>query len=249
MLAAGGRQLENVLEDSVLRRGAFTSTGRTRRKTHVDGPRAIAVGAVSLSVRWSAHQVRAPGRDEQRLDAQGDKLMARLVYRRMTATSRSSRSIPSTRRQAGAACGGTSCASTEPRRRACSSRARYAPDSAFRWMASPAMDAAGNIGIGYSYGSPTEFAGQRFAGRFAADPPGRLNVAGDRDRVGRSGADEYGALGGLLADGGGSERRLYDLVCWRLSDARRDNLLDSYRGPSVSRLRTPPVTREVLHKV
>ena len=40
----------------------------------------------------------------------------------------------------------------------------YAPDGFFRWMASPAIDRAGNIGIGYSFGGTPHFAGQRFAG-------------------------------------------------------------------------------------
>ena len=41
-------------------------------------------------------------------------------------------------------------------------------------MASPAMDGLGNIGIGYSFGSETDFPGQRFAGRLAGDPSGTL---------------------------------------------------------------------------
>jgi hypothetical protein len=53
----------------------------------------------------------------------------------------------------------------------------YAPDNFFRWMASPAIDRFGNIGIGYSFGGTPHFAGQRFAGRLAADPPGVLSLA------------------------------------------------------------------------
>jgi hypothetical protein len=41
-------------------------------------------------------------------------------------------------------------------------------------MASPAIDHAGNIGIGYSFGGTPQFAGQRFAARLAKDPPGQL---------------------------------------------------------------------------
>ena len=52
----------------------------------------------------------------------------------------------------------------------------YAPDGLFRWMASPAMDRFGNIGIGYSFGGAPHFAGQRFAGRLAGDPPGQLTL-------------------------------------------------------------------------
>ena len=43
-------------------------------------------------------------------------------------------------------------------------------------MASPAIDRFGNIGIGYSFGGPQHFVGQRFAGRQANDPPGKLTL-------------------------------------------------------------------------
>jgi hypothetical protein len=52
----------------------------------------------------------------------------------------------------------------------------YAPDSLYRWMASPAMDRLGNIGIGYSFGGRPHFAGQRFAARLANDQPGTLTL-------------------------------------------------------------------------
>jgi hypothetical protein len=52
----------------------------------------------------------------------------------------------------------------------------YAPDGFYRWMPSPAVDAEGNIGIGYSFGGATHFPGQRFAGRLAVDPLGQLTL-------------------------------------------------------------------------
>lgn len=52
----------------------------------------------------------------------------------------------------------------------------YAPDAFYRWMASPAIDRLGNIGIGYSFGGTPNFAGQRFAGRLAKDPLGQLTL-------------------------------------------------------------------------
>ena len=52
----------------------------------------------------------------------------------------------------------------------------YAPDGFYRWMASPAIDKLGNIGIGYSFGGTPNFAGQRFAGRLANDSPGELTL-------------------------------------------------------------------------
>ncbi len=38
------------------------------------------------------------------------------------------------------------------------------------------MDKHGNIGIGYSFGGPDHFAGQRFAARTPGDPPGQLTL-------------------------------------------------------------------------
>ena len=52
----------------------------------------------------------------------------------------------------------------------------FAPDGLFRWMASPAMDRLGNIGIGYSFGGTPHFPGQRFTGRRAGDPAGQLTL-------------------------------------------------------------------------
>ena len=54
------------------------------------------------------------------------------------------------------------------------SGASFAPDSAYRWLASPAIDKLGNIGIGYSFGGALDFPGQRFAGRSPGDPKGVL---------------------------------------------------------------------------
>jgi hypothetical protein len=39
------------------------------------------------------------------------------------------------------------------------------------------MDRFGNIGIGYSFGGPDHFPGQRFAGRLAEDPLGSLTLS------------------------------------------------------------------------
>src|SRR5205807_1246240 len=59
----------------------------------------------------------------------------------------------------------------------------YAPDGFFRWMASPAIDRGGNIGIGYSFGGAPNFAGQRFARRLARGP--RRPIAHQRSAAGR----------------------------------------------------------------
>jgi hypothetical protein len=48
----------------------------------------------------------------------------------------------------------------------------YAPDAAFRWMGSAAMDGSGNIALGYSVSSSSVAPGIRVTGRLAGDPPG-----------------------------------------------------------------------------
>ena len=52
----------------------------------------------------------------------------------------------------------------------------YAPEGNYRWIASPAIDKKGNIGIGYSFGGPNDFPGQRFAGRLSKDKLGMLTL-------------------------------------------------------------------------
>lgn len=53
----------------------------------------------------------------------------------------------------------------------------YAPgtDSDHRWMGSAAMDASGNIAIGYSVSSSTTYPSIRYAGRLAGDPAHELS--------------------------------------------------------------------------
>ena len=51
----------------------------------------------------------------------------------------------------------------------------YAPDADHRWMGSAAMDASGDIAIGFSVSSETTFPSIRAAGRLVNDPPGELS--------------------------------------------------------------------------
>lgn len=52
----------------------------------------------------------------------------------------------------------------------------YAPDSAYRWMGSAAMDKLGNIAIGYSASSTGLYPGIRYTGRAPTDPLGTLQA-------------------------------------------------------------------------
>ena len=54
----------------------------------------------------------------------------------------------------------------------------YAPaDGHSRFMGSAAMDAAGNIGLGFNIGSGSLPVGIRYTGRFDGDPLGTMTVA------------------------------------------------------------------------
>ena len=53
----------------------------------------------------------------------------------------------------------------------------YAPDADNRWMSSAAMDAQGNIAVGYSVSSASTFPSIRYAGRLAGDPANTLPQA------------------------------------------------------------------------
>jgi len=176
MMAAGGTQLKKVLEDDGIYAWTFHVDWNDPSKTKVNGPTKIPVAPYHyLCDGQLTNCVTQPG-VQRRLDAQGDKIMARLVYRRVN-TRESIVAVHSV--NTAAAGGGVRWyefrldAKRNPKLH---QQGTFAPDSHFRWMGSPAMDARGNIGIGYSFGGGSNFTGQRFAGRVAGDPGGLLTL-------------------------------------------------------------------------
>ncbi|MEP6495056.1 MAG: hypothetical protein ABJF01_20380 [bacterium] len=174
VLAAGGTQLKKVMEDDGIYAWTFHVDWADSSKTKLVGPTKIPVAPYHyLCDGQLTSCVSQPGTD-RRLDAQGDKLMARVVYRRIG----NQESIVAVHSVNTAAAGGGvrwyEFRLDAARRVKLYQQGTYAPDTAFRWMASPAMDNKGNIGIGYSFGGTPEFAGQRFAARMAGDAKGRL---------------------------------------------------------------------------
>jgi hypothetical protein len=176
MMAAGGIQLKNVLEDSAVFAWKFSVNWTDPTKTRITGPERIAVAPYRyLCDGQLTHCVPQPGTD-RRLDAQGDKIMARLVYRRV-GNRESIVGVHSVNTSAGG--GGVRWYEfSVDRNRNVSLRQQgtYAPDGFYRWMASPAIDRFGNIAIGYSFGGTPHFAGQRLAARLANDPLGTLSL-------------------------------------------------------------------------
>jgi hypothetical protein len=176
MIAAGGTQLRKVMEDSGLYAWSFHVDWKDPSKTRVAGPTRIAVAPYHyLCDGQLTNCVPQPGVD-RRLDAQGDKIMARLVYRRI-GNRESVVAVHSVNTSSGG--GGVRWYELRVDRKrnvSLSQQGTYAPEGFYRWMGSPAMDKHGNIGIGYSFGGTPHFAGQRFAGRLANDPKGTLSL-------------------------------------------------------------------------
>jgi hypothetical protein len=176
MMATGGTQLKNDLDDDGIYVWQFKVDWMDPGRTTVSGPEKMQVAPYQyLCGGQLTNCVPQPGTD-RRLDAQGDKIMARLVYRRVNGQE-SIVAVHSVNTEAGG--GGVRWYEfrvEKDRRVALHQQGTYAPEGFYRWMASPAIDKLGNIGIGYSFGGTPHFAGQRFAGRLTSDPPGVLSL-------------------------------------------------------------------------
>jgi hypothetical protein len=176
MMAAGGAQLKGILEDDKVFYWKFHVDWDNPANTKISGPFPITVAPYQyLCGGQLTDCVPQPGSDK-RLDSQGDKIMSRLVYRKV----KGKESIVAVHSVNTAAGGGGvrwyEFRLDRNREVQLYQQGTYGPDKFFRWMGSPAIDRNGNIGIGYSFGGSPNFAGQRFAARLANDPKGQLTL-------------------------------------------------------------------------
>ncbi len=176
MMATGGTQLKGIFEDDGIYVWKFKVDWQNPANTNAVGPEKIAVAPYRyLCDGQLSNCVPQPGTD-RRLDSQGDKIMARLVYRRIG----NRESIVATHSVNTSAGGGGvrwyEFRINKDRSVKLHQQGTYAPDGLYRWEPSPAMDRFGNIGIGYSFGGTPNFPGQRFSGRLANDPLGMLTL-------------------------------------------------------------------------
>ncbi len=176
VLAAGGTQLHGIFDDDGIFAWRVAVDWTDPANTRLTGPEKISVAPYHyLCDGQLTTCVRQPGTD-QHLDAQGDKLMARVVYR----NGNGRESVVAVHSVATAAGGGGvrwyEFSIASDRSLQLRQQGTYAPDGFYRWMASPVIDGQGNIGIGYSFGGTPNFAGQRFAARLAGDPLGVLTL-------------------------------------------------------------------------
>ena len=176
MLAAGGTQLHKDYEDDGIYAWSFKVDWEDPARTQVTGPARIAVAPYHYLCNGQLTAcVPQPGTD-RRLDAQGDKLMSRVVYRNVKGVESVVAAHSVNTEAAGGGVRWYEFRVEKDRSVRLHQQGTYAPDGLYRWMASPAIDKAGNIGIGYSFGGTPSFAGQRFAARVRNDPPGRLTL-------------------------------------------------------------------------
>lgn len=176
VMATGGTQLEGDLDDDGIYAWQFEVNWENPERTKLSGPEKITVAPYHyLCDGQLTNCVPQPDTD-QRLDSQGDKIMARLVYRNLN-DRESIVAVHSVATEAGG--GGVrwyEFSVGRDRSVRLRQQGTYAPGGFYRWMASPAIDRDGNIGIGYSFGGTPHFAGQRFAARLADDPLGVLTL-------------------------------------------------------------------------
>lgn len=176
MLAAGGSQLKKNLGDDGIYAWKFYVDWKDFSKTRLEGPVKIDVAPYEYQGGGQLTKTVPQPETDQRLDSQGDKLMARLVYRRM-GNRESVVGVHSVNSSTGG--GGVRWYEflvNKDRSLRLYQQSTYAPDTNYRWMASPAIDGKGNIGIGYSFGGKSDYPGQRFAGRHYGDPLGQLTL-------------------------------------------------------------------------
>jgi predicted metalloprotease with PDZ domain len=191
VLAAGGTQLKKVLKDDGIYWWTFAVDWQDPSRSKLAGPTKVPVAPYEyLGGGQLTKTVPQPG-TAQKLDVQGDKLMARLVYRRLD-DCESLVAAHSVKTAAGGGVRWYEFRLDGGRAVRLHQQGTYAPEDSYRWMPSPALDGQGNLGIGYSFGGPRDYPGQRFAGRLSDDPPGLLTT---REAV--------------LAEGGASQSSTY----------------------------------------
>jgi hypothetical protein len=158
LLATGGDQLKKTVKDDGVYAWKQYVDWKDPSKSRLEGPVKVPVAPYEyLGGGQLSRTVPQPG-TTQRLDVQGDKLMARLVYRRV-GDRESVVGAHSVKTAAGGGIRWYEFRLDEKRDVRLHQQGTYAPDDSYRWMPSPAIDGRGNIGIGYSFGGTGHFPG------------------------------------------------------------------------------------------
>ena len=125
MMAAGGTQLKKIFDDDGIYFWKVHVDWNNPANTKADGPVKINVAPYHYLCNGQLSSCVPQPNTERRLDVQGDKIMQRLVYRKVGETRVDRRrALGRYRRAAAGACAGTSSASTKRAIQRCISRAR-----------------------------------------------------------------------------------------------------------------------------
>ena len=177
----------------------------TPANTSLTGPTSIPVAAFTPPCPPSAVCVIQPVK--QQLDSLGDRLMFRLAYRNFgdheslvvnhAVTVGADPKNPYT----GVRWYEIRSPGTAP---AVYQQSTFAPDTNFRWMGSIAMDAQGNIAMGYSVSGATQVPAIRYTGRLASDPLNTMQtetslIEGAGSQTGKN-LDRWGDYSALTLD-------------------------------------------------
>ncbi len=156
---------------NVLHLWKFHVDWSTPANSSLSGPTSISVASYTPACAPSDTCVPQSG-TSMRLDALGDRLMYRLAYRNfgdheslVAAHSVAAGSSVGMRWYEIRDPGGAPTVYQQ---------GTYAPDSAYRWMGSVAMNQGGDIALGYSVSSSSMFPSIRYTGRLAGDPLGQM---------------------------------------------------------------------------
>lgn len=175
MMAAGGTQLKGIFNDDGIYFWKVRVDWKNPENTKATGPVKIPVAPYHYLCNGQLSSCVPQPDTERRLDVQGDKIMTRLVYRRLGGHE----SIIAAQSVATRGGGGVRWYEfrlDKNRDPVLYQQSTYAPEGFYRWMPSIGMDKKGDIGVGYSFGGLPKFPGQRFAARRVDDPKGELTL-------------------------------------------------------------------------
>ncbi len=147
----------------------FTTNWATPSASTFTGPTSIAVASFT---RPASNSVRQNG-SSIRLDTLGDRLMSNLQYRNVNGVQSLwvSRTAKVSNSSYGIRWYEIRNMSATP---SVYQQGTYAPNAAYRWMPSLAVDKFGNMAVGYSVSTSTMYPAIRYAGRLSTDALGTL---------------------------------------------------------------------------
>jgi hypothetical protein len=176
MMAAGGTQLKKIFDDDGIYYWKVHVDWQNPANTKAEGPVKVPVAPYHYLCNGQLTScVPQPGTD-RRLDAQGDKIMQKLVYRRIGKRESIVVAHSVDTHAGGGGVRWYEFRLDKKRDPVLYQQGTYAPDAFYRWMPSIDIDRKGDIGVGYSFGGTPNFAGQRFAARKDGDPKGLLTL-------------------------------------------------------------------------